>query len=415
MDVPETYRRLDEPGLRAFLAGVPELAARLGGDPAGWSLREVSDGNLNLVWLAQGRGGAVCVKQALPHVRLDPAWRLPLDRAEYEVAWMRCVPPAAQSCIPALLHYDPALFAIVMEALAPHVILRGGLIAGRRFPRAAADVGAYVAETTFATSDLALPFERKFRAMARFARNEAILRITVNLVLTDPYRDSPRNRWTRPYLDDAAAGVRADATLKLAAVRLGHRFLSCTQALLHGDLHTGSVMVTEDDTRVIDGEFAFYGPIGFDVGAFLGNLLLAWFAQPGHEARPGERAEHRAWIAAQIPLFWHAFRDRFLELWRAGGAGDGYPGALFTDEEARAALEDERGRFLAELWRDALGYAGVKMTRRILGYAHVADFESIADPQLRAACELPALRFARRLMVQPETLPSAEAVAATLR
>ncbi len=46
------------------------------------------------------------------------------------------------------------------------------------------------------------------------------------------------------------------------------------QALIHGDLHTGSIMVNEQDTKVIDPEFAFYGPMGFDVGTLLANLLL---------------------------------------------------------------------------------------------------------------------------------------------
>lgn len=41
-------------------------------------------------------------------------------------------------------------------------------------------------------------------------------------------------------------------------------------------------MVTSDSTQVIDPEFAFYGPMGFDVGAFIGNLFLAYFAQDGH-------------------------------------------------------------------------------------------------------------------------------------
>ena len=415
METPEAYRRLDAAGLRGFLAGLPDIAARLGGEADGWTLREVSDGNLNVVWIAEGSAGSVCVKQAIPHVRLDEAWKLPLDRAEYEVAWMRQVGPVVGGRIPALLHYDPALFAIVMERLAPHVILRQGFVEGRRFPLAAAAVGRFVGETAFATSDLAMPFERKFAAMARFARNEAILRISVDLILTDPYREAPRNRWTRPYLDQAAAEARGDAALKVAAARLGHRFLTCTQALLHGDLHSGSVMVTEDDTRVIDGEFALYGPIGFDLGAFMGNLLLAWFAQPGHEAAPGERAGYREWLAAQIPAFWTAFESRFLELWQAGGAGDAYPASLFADVEGRAALDAERGRFVGELWRDALGYAGLKMIRRILGYAHVADFESIGNTQLRAACELAALRLARRLILRPETIDSAGALVATLR
>ena len=60
--------------------------------------------------------------------------------------------------------------------------------------------------------------------------------------------------------------------------------MTSAEALIHGDLHTGSIMMTTEDTRVIDPEFAFIGPMGFDVGAVIGNLFLAYFAQGGHEA-----------------------------------------------------------------------------------------------------------------------------------
>ena len=43
------------------------------------------------------------------------------------------------------------------------------------------------------------------------------------------------------------------------------RFCERAQALLHGDLHTGSVMVTHESTQVLDLELAFYGPMGFDM------------------------------------------------------------------------------------------------------------------------------------------------------
>lgn len=67
------------------------------------------------------------------------------------------------------------------------------------------------------------------------------------------------------------------------------RFCERSQALLHGDLHTGSVMVTHDSTQVIDPEFGFYGPMGFDTGAFLGNLILAYFSQDGHADQVNDR------------------------------------------------------------------------------------------------------------------------------
>ncbi|WP_428376830.1 S-methyl-5-thioribose kinase [Lichenicoccus sp.] len=326
------YLELDQEGVRRHLADRPALAARLGGDPGGWTVREVSDGNLNSVFLAEGPSGGLCVKQSLPHVRVDTNWKLPLDRAFFEAAYMRAVAPHVGAAMPALLDYDPALFCLTMERLSPHLILRRGLIARIRYPRMAADVGRFVARACFATSALARRFEAVMDDIALFARNQTLTRITVDLVLTDPYRLSPRNRWTAPGLDAAAAAIRDDAALKHAAARMGERFLGRPQALLHGDLHAGSVMVTADETRVIDGEFALMGPIGFDLGLFVGNLLLSLFSQPGHAAAdPACVTRIQNWIALQIGTVWQVFETEFRRLWdanavRAGpGAGDVLP------------------------------------------------------------------------------------------
>ena len=176
--------------------------------------------------------------------------------------------------------------------------------------------------------------------------------------------------------------------------------MTSAEALIHGDLHTGSIMVTGEDTRVIDPEFAFIGPMGFDVGAVIGNLLLAYFAQEGHEAAP-QRARRlpRHGFSREAEKVWSEFHDRFLALWRAAPSGDAYPASLFPSDDDRAAMEKERGRFLRALFEDTLGFAGAKMIRRILGLAHVEDLEAIADPERRARCEAKALRLARELVV----------------
>ena len=74
------------------------------------------------------------------------------------------------------------------------------------------------------------------------------------------------------------------------------KFLEKQQALLHGDLHTGSLMVTADTTYVIDAEFAFYGPIAFDVSKMVANLLIAYFASFGLETADSPRTEQRRWL-----------------------------------------------------------------------------------------------------------------------
>jgi len=397
------YRPLDEAGIRSFLDSLPAIRERLGGDSARWTVREVGDGNLNLVFLVDGPAGAVCIKQSLPYVRAaGESWPMPLERTYFEQAYYKLAGPHVKGLAPEIYHYDPVLFALVMEQLSPHVIMRRGLIEGRRYPDAARHVGEYIAQACFFTSDLAIPLDGKFAGVADFAHNLALMRITAELVFTDPYRVVERNRWTSPELDELAASVRADAPLKAAAARFGHKFLSSSEALIHGDLHTGSVMVTETDTRVIDPEFAIYGPIGFDLGAFLANLLMSYYSQSGHASAGNDRRDLQRWLLEQIPVFWHSFAGRFAELWRSHSGGDAYPKDLFSAASDRAAFEAEQQRFLAALFADMIGFAGVKTIRRIFGFAHNADFEQIADRHKRARAEAGAVRLARLFLTEPQ-------------
>ena len=88
--------------------------------------------------------------------------------------------------------------------------------------------------------------------MAVFCGNGELCKITEDLIFTEPYMVCDRNRWTTPQLDDIAREFREDTTLKLAVSRLKVKFMASAEALIHGDLHTGSVMLTETDTRIID-------------------------------------------------------------------------------------------------------------------------------------------------------------------
>jgi 5-methylthioribose kinase len=404
------YRTLDLAAITALLSGLGQVRGRLGGRPADWRIREVGDGNLNLVFLVDGPSGSVCVKQALPYVRAaGPSWPLSLERAFFENAYYQAVAPHVGRRIPEIYHYDPELYCTVMERLSPHIILRQGLIAGNLYPNLAAHMGDYVARACFFTSDLAQACERKMSGVALFAGNQALTRISIDLIFSDPYLESERNRHTSPQLDGLVRELQRDAALKIAVARFGRKFLTQAEALLHGDLHSGSVMVTADDTRVIDPEFAFYGPIGFDLGAFFGNLLLNAYAQPGHASVADDRSTQRAWVLGQAGRFWLAFRACFLELWRER-AGMGYPGSLFAQPADAAEVEAAREAYLEAIFADMLGFAACKIIRRILGFAHVMDFDAIEDPSRRAACEARALALARRLLTYPAEFPSIDAV-----
>jgi 5-methylthioribose kinase len=411
VDTPSTYRILDIDTVPGFIGSLPEIRALLGGQPESWQVHEVGDGNLNLIFIVQGRDGSVCVKQALPYVRVAGAsWPMTLERAFFEASYYSAVAPYVGGLIPKLYHYDPELYCTVMECLSPHIILRRGLIAGRSYPNAARDIGEYIARASFFTSDLARPFEHKLDGIALFARNKALVRITVDLVFCDPYRFNERNRHTSPQLDEVVAELRGDGRLKVAAAYFGQKFLNEVQALVHGDLHSGSVMVTEGNTRVIDPEFAFYGPIGFDLGAFLGNLLLSWYSQPGYATQQDNRIAYQHWILEQAKTFWESFRRSFLGLWAANAYGDVFPVSMFARPEEANTLELARSAFVDGLFADMLGFGACKMIRRIVGFAHVIDFDWIRDAAVRAGCEASALAMARTLLTQPTQFRSIQDV-----
>ena len=407
---PEGYRPLDVDTLAPYLAEQPALRERLGAEPSDWQVDEVGDGNLNLVFLVRGPADGLCVKQALPYVRLvGESWPLPLNRAFFEHEALaehgRCAP----GLTPEIHRFDPVLMLIVMELLEPHIIMRRGMIQGIRYPRAATDMAEYMARTLFFTSDLGTNAGEKKARVALFCGNAALCKLTEDVIFTEPYTVHDNNRWTSPQLDDLAAAFRADAPLKRAVSRLKCKFMGSAEALIHGDLHTGSIMVTQDDTRVIDPEFAFYGPMGFDTGAFIGNLLLNYFSQDGHATEADDRSAYKAWVLEAAETFWHAFAERYGALW-AERAGDAYPAALFDGPEGAASLAQARDDAIAALFTDTVRFGAAKMIRRILGIAHNIDFEWIEDPDRRAACERPALLLGRELLLNAAAYPTIEAV-----
>lgn len=402
--------------LPARLSSVQAVRERVGSDAAAWKVREVGDGNLNLVFIVEGPAGGVVVKQALPYVRLvGESWPLPLKRSFFEYHALTRQEARDPGSTPKVFHFDEGQALVVMEYLSPHIILRRGLIEGRRYPKIGRDLGLFMARTLFRGSDLSMQTRQRKADLALFADNVELCDITESLVFSDPYFDAPLNRHTTPQLDTLVTELRADRDLKVEAQRLKHLFAAKAETLVHGDLHTGSIMVTEADTRMIDPEFAFYGPMAFDVGMALANFWMAFFAQSGHEKAPGDREAMRDYLLEVVSEAWSVFRAEFAHLWRTERTGILYQRSLFEDQGDMLASEQALDGMLHDIFDDMLGFAGVECHRRILGLAHNADFEAIEDVDVRARCEAKALRFGRHIAVNRRSIHGIEDVNALAR
>ncbi|TIU27486.1 MAG: S-methyl-5-thioribose kinase, partial [Mesorhizobium sp.] len=156
------------------------LTERIGNDASRWKVREVGDGNLNLVFIVEGDHGAAVVKQALPYVRLvGDSWPLPLKRSFFEYHALIRQERRAPGSVPTIYHFDEGQALIVMEYLAPpHIILRRALIDGRELPNIARDIGLFMARTLFRGSDLSMVTRERKADLALFADNVELCDIT---------------------------------------------------------------------------------------------------------------------------------------------------------------------------------------------------------------------------------------------
>lgn len=361
-----SYHELDVDTVRGFAA--PFLT----GEPV--DVDEIDEGNLNRVFRVRSESSSIIVKQALPYLKVaGRSWPLTRHRARTENDAIAVHGTLAPGLVTPVLHYSEEMSALVFEDLHDHQTWRDALIAGRDVPGAATDLGRYCAQVLLGTSNALLPSAKRNELRRRFQYSELCL-VTEDLVFTAPYTDSASNRFD-PEIVELARSLRSERALRSAAAQLRFAFKTRDEALVHGDLHTGSVLVRDGDTRVIDLEFAFFGPIAFDPGLLLANLA---FSRIAHVA--SKEFDFCARVDRAAVDFWSTLTEECGRLWRP--------------------TEPLLAPFLRSLLADAARFAGMEMIRRVVGLAHVKDIDSLPQPA-RLDAQHTAVAGGRALILGP--------------
>lgn len=400
-----TYEILDRASVPGYLQSIPAVAKILGGD-AELRIDEIGDGNLNFVYRvtsAADSSRSVILKQAVPYLRMvGEEWPLSRDRMTFEIRALTLYNEIVPDLVPSIYHADEEMSTLVMQNLDDHIILRIGMIDGLEYPNVARDIGLFMAETLFRTSVLGMASEPRRRLMDRFTLNAELCKLTEEFIFTFPYMEHDSNESTEAAAAWARENLRNNNEYKLDVLKFKDLFLTKADALLHADLHTGSLMVNQEESFVIDMEFAYFGPFAFDIGKVISNFVLCHTA---HEHLVGG-ASYQSWILSQIPIIWRTFSERFLELWN-----DAPESAMFTagllDADELAAYQQ---RFMAELLQQSVGFAACSMARRTLGIAGVADIRDIDDVEVRSALEIKNLELSMALMAAHQTVTTIDAV-----
>jgi 5-methylthioribose kinase len=245
-----------------------------------------------------------------------------------------------------------------------------------------------LALTLLPTTDLVLDAEEKKRRV-KFFTNPELCKITEDLVLTEPYYDYKCRNILFPGTGDfVREHLYEDETLHAEVALLRLNFMNNAQALLHGDLHSGSIFINDKGLKVLDPEFAFYGPMGYDIGNVIGNLFFAWankaFTAP-------EETETMAAIETCIAETWDLTRGK-LE-------------AKF-DELVTLPLYQVpafKNTYLDGIMADAAGYAGTEIIRRTVGDSKVMEVTSVTDAKQRIPMERALVKLGIALIKNRKT------------
>jgi 5-methylthioribose kinase len=338
---------------------------------------EIGDGNINFIFRVwDGKSGkSVVIKQAGPTARISEDFVLSTDRNRIESEILILEHELAPGLVPLIYKYDETMSCCAMEDLSDYVIMRRALMEQQTFPLFADHITTFMVNTLLLTTDVVLEHKKKKNMVKQYI-NPELCEISEDLVYTEPFNDyKGRNDVFPPNLEWVKQNVYGDAALRLEAAKLKFEFLTNAQSLIHGDLHTGSIFIKPDSTKIIDPEFAFYGPIGYDTGNIVANLIFAWANGDATIADPAKRAAFCGWVEETIVQVVDMFNEKFMAAWQT------HVTEIFAKEPGFDRW------YLSTVLRDTAGVTGLELFRRILGLAHVKDITSIADEAARLRAE----------------------------
>ncbi|MBE0496158.1 MAG: phosphotransferase [Campylobacterales bacterium] len=290
----------------------------------------LSGGNMNQVVLVQDAlGNEVVLKYAPPYLHLlGPSFALTQERISVEMHALAYFASVTPSFVPRLLQEDEANHCMLLEYKKGFVTLREAHLQGDFTLERYTNLGAFVG---------ALATHTPAPKPVEFYENATLKSITDAYVFTIAFlENSPKtvpHPWFTP-LPKSARLLENVAFLKTL-------FHTPYPHLIHGDLHTGSVLVRGEEIAVIDAEFALFGPVSFDLGNVMAHLVMDSFGRdfPRKNALEG---------------FWDAFVEE----------------SVLTCKATKEAI-----------FSQSVGFCGVEIARRLVVPAKSPALESLAHKE----------------------------------
>ena len=222
-------------------------------------------------------GRSICVKFALPKLRVAAEWRAPVRRNAAEYAWLEVAGRLAPGAAPALLGRDAEAGGFAM-ALVEAPVWKAALLAGAPAQPVAAAVGTVLGRIHAGSSS------RGFDGH-RFANADDFHALRIEPYLLHTARAHPDRAGVLEGM--AGALYRAD------------------RVLIHGDVSPKNILLAPAGPCLLDGECATMGDPAFDPAFCLSHLVLKAVHMP---ALAGDRlaAARALWRGYAAHVHWEA-------------------------------------------------------------------------------------------------------------
>lgn len=345
--------------------------------------QEIGDGNINYVFKVYSKktGKSIVVKQADKYLR-SSGRPLDLRRNKIEAEILKIEGELAPNFVPKIYNYNQDMYALSMEDVSEYKNLRKELLNEKIFKHLAEDITTFLAKTLIPTTDLILDRKIKKERVQEFTNIE-LCDITEDLVLTEPYYDyKHRNIIIDGDEEFVKSNLYNDEQLKSEVGYLRNNFMNNAQSLIHGDLHSGSIFINEEGIKVIDPEFAFYGPMGYDIGNVIGNIF---FTLCNKSVLNSNNLEFISYLKDTIiDIFDLTIKKIYQEM----------------DKEITLPLYNHnfRENYIEKIKNDSIGYSGTEMIRRTVGDSKVAEITMVKNKEKQIILERILVTLGSRLI-----------------
>lgn len=358
------------------------------------SQEEDGDGYVNFIFRIHTDKGNFVLKQGqeLARTGRDP---IAMYRNKLEYDSMRIRYAIVPEYTPFLKFYDAENNLFVMEDVSNLRIVRFQLNKNRMFPDLGRKCGECMAKMEFYTSEYFLSREEYRKLQAKFANTE-MRKIMEDGMFMDIF-NTEVERGLGEEFNTFARGIMYDPRFETERFKLRRNFMSHADGLIHGDMHTSNIFASEDAMKVIDMEFSFIGPFGYDLGYLTGNLISQYCAACFKPfASEADRREFKAYLLATIKSLFETYFKTFAACWDKD-AKERYQGA----DGLRRSIFDE-------IMRDAPGYAAIVNWFRCTGEIEYPDFEVIGNLEDKRHAQTLSLMMDWQLMFQREQFMSVD-------